>query len=121
MRTAHHSESASSRPTVDTAADALRERFGLLDCWFEPFPFDVQLPRIETGRIVLPATEPGVKPWRHTGGVELPVRLHGLTIGRFILVPVAPTCGVALSPEDRARAIDLADEIAPTIATDLFT
>src|SRR5438445_13609558 len=57
--------------------------FGLRACWFESFPFDVQLPRIEPGRIVLGADEPGTSSWSLDLGVELPVRHCGLTIGRY--------------------------------------
>src|SRR4029077_2664586 len=79
-------------PTVGgAAAEPLVPRliamFGLRTCWFESFPFDVQLPRIEPGRIVLPADEPGVPSWSFDIGVELPVRCSGLTLGRYVLVP----------------------------------
>ena len=59
----------------------------LRHCWYEPFPFDVQLPRIEPGRILLPAAEPGLEPWSSEAGVELPVRFQGLTVGRLVLRP----------------------------------
>ena len=88
----------------------------LLACWFEPFPFDDLLPRIEPGRIVIPAEEPGVTRSQHTVGVELPVRFRGLTLGRFVLIPSATTCGVSLSASTRARAIDLAAEAGAAIA-----
>ncbi len=59
----------------------------LCACRFEPFPFEVQLPRIEPGRIVIPVEEPGIAAWSGQAGVELPVHLSGLTVGRFVLVP----------------------------------
>ena len=101
---------------VDTTAARLIATLGLQTCWFEAFPFDAQMPRIEEGRIVLPAPEPGVAPWSFGGGVELPVRLRGLTLGRFILVPRVRTAGVALSPAGRREAIALAEHVAPEIA-----
>jgi hypothetical protein len=116
METAHNPRSASTEAIVDAAARRLAHLLGLRDCWFEAFPFDVQLPRIEPGRIVLPAAEPGVKRWQFGAAVELPVRLDGLTLGRFILVPNVPTCGVALSANQRANAIAMAGWVAPAIA-----
>jgi len=101
---------------ADAVARRLRSMFGLRACWYESFPFDVQLPRIEPGRIVLPATEPGVAPWRLDNGVELPVRLGNVTLGRFVLVAATPTSGVCLPSARRAEAIDLAERVAPTIA-----
>ena len=90
---------------IENAAARLISMFDLCACWYEPFPFDDQLPRIETGRIVLPATEPGVAPWSCDRGVELPVRHDGLTLGRFVLIPCAPTVGVAFSPGARRDAL----------------
>jgi hypothetical protein len=116
MYTAQNPHSASSGPLLDDVSAWLIQLFDLRDCWFEPFPFEVQLPRIEPGRIVLPASEPGVRDWRFGGGIELPVRAHGLTLGRFILLPPEDTCGVALGANDRATAIDVVEAIAPTIA-----
>ena len=103
-------------PSVDSTASELAELLSLRDCWFEPFPFDAQFPRIEPGRIVLPATEPGVTPWRTDTAIELPVRLHGLTLGRFVLVVRTPTVGVGLPADRRATAIELANAVAPMIA-----
>jgi hypothetical protein len=96
-------------------AARLCEMFGLRDCRYEPFPFDVQLPRIEEGRVVLPSAEPGAASWQLDAGVELPVRAGDLLLGRFVLVASAPTSGVRFSPAQRAEAIDLAARVAPTI------
>lgn len=90
--------------------------FGLRACWFEPFPFDVQLPRIEPGRIVLPADEPGVPSWSFDMGVELPVRYLGLTLGRYVLVPASPTTGVEFSPGRRAEAMSMVAPLGCSIA-----
>jgi hypothetical protein len=103
-------------PCVDLIAADLAELLALRDCWFEPFPFEAQLPRIEPGRILLPASEPGLTPWRTDTAIELPVRLDGLTLGRFVLAPAKPTVGVSLSPDGRAIAIDLANSVAPVVA-----
>ena len=89
---------------------------GLRVCWFESFPFDGQLPRIEPGRIVLPPDEPGVSAWAGEAAVELPVRHQGLTLGRFVLVPAAPTCGISLSPAARADAIAMSEGVGARIA-----
>ena len=97
-------ESPAHESPIDATASRFMELFGLDACWYEPFPFDRQLPRIEPGRIVLPATEPGIEPWSCDLGVELPVRFSGLTLGRFVLVPSSPTVGVAFSPAAREAA-----------------
>ena len=102
----------------DVLVETGRKIAGLLDlqaCWFEPFPFDTLLPRIEQGRIVLPTPEPGVAPCAGAG-IELPVRATGLTLGRFVLVPQAPSVGVAFAPSARERAIALAAEAGPLVA-----
>src|SRR5436309_750825 len=109
--------------TVRTAQDAVAADvvsrivalFDLRECRFEAFPFDVQLPRLEPGRVVLPAAEPGIGCWQG-GAVELPVRTaDGLTLGRFVLVPRTATCGVAWSPQARATAIACAQAAASSI------
>jgi hypothetical protein len=93
--------------------------FGLRACWFESFPFDVQLPRIESGRIVVPAEEPGVATWSGEVGIELPVRYRSLTLGRFVLVPASPTTGVALAATARAEAMSIAAWVGTRIAAAL--
>lgn len=95
--------------------------FGLRACWFEPFPFDRQMPRIEPGRVVLPAAEPGVAPWSLDAGIELPVRRGGLTIGRFVLVPDTPATGAGFSPNARADAISIAEHVGAVVAEDLVS
>lgn len=97
-------------------ATQLVATLGLRACRFEPFPFDEQLPRIELGRIVVPAAEPGVEPWSGAAGVELPVRHRGLTLGRFVLVPVSPTTGVAFSPSARGVAISIVSALGAAAA-----
>ncbi len=95
---------------------------GLLDlraCWFELFPFDVLLPRIEQGRIVVPAPEPGLAPCSSLG-VELPVRVNGLTVGRFVLIPLLPSAGVIFSPTARDQASALASQAGPLLAAALM-
>ena len=98
-----------------------REITALLDlkaCWFEPFPFDVVLPRIEHGRIVLPVPEPGLAAWSDAG-VELPVRWNGLTLGRFVLQPGEPTVGVGFCPTARDRVLVMATEVGAPLAAAL--
>jgi hypothetical protein len=109
-------ELPAAEPIVQATASRLVAMFGLRACYFEPFPFDVQLPRIEPGRIVLPADEPGVVSWSKDVGVELPVRNSGLTIGRFVLVPELPTTGVGFSPSDRVAALSMAARVGGLIA-----
>ena len=106
----------------DLLAETAGELTALLDlraCWFEPFPFDALLPRIEPGRIVLPTPEPGVAPCSDVG-VELPVRLDGLNLGRFVLQPYAPTLGVDFAPSARDRALVIAGRISAPLATALI-
>jgi hypothetical protein len=96
---------------VETTAAHLRGSMRLRACWFEPWPYDCELPVIETNRIVLPADEPGVAPfstWSPDNGVALPVRSATLELGRFVLLSRTPTVGVAWTPEARARALALA-------------
>jgi hypothetical protein len=88
-------------------------------CRFEAFPFDVQLPRIEPGRIVLSAAEPGIASWSGQGNVELPVRYSELTLGRFVLVPASSTTGVGFAPEHRAEAIAMVVPLGPLLAAAL--
>jgi hypothetical protein len=106
---------AIAEPTVPR----LIAMFGLRACWFESFPFDVQLPRIEPGRIVVPADEPGVASWSGEAGIELPVRHCSLTLGRFVLVPAAPTTGVALAAAARDEAMAMAASVGTRIAAAL--
>jgi hypothetical protein len=109
-------------PVEALVARAAIEITALLDlqaCWYEPFPFDTLLPRIEDGRIVLPVPEPGVAPWSDAGGVELPVRSNGLSVGRFVLQCGAATVGVRFPPSARDRAIAIAGQVGPAIATAL--
>jgi hypothetical protein len=120
MRNPSHSRPALDRRDVATVSYALCALFDLRACWFEPFPFDAQLPRIEPGRVVLPAAEPGVAPWRLGAGVELPVRLGDVVLGRFVLVARARTCGVSFSSTGRADAIRLAERVAPAIAESIL-
>jgi hypothetical protein len=94
--------------------------FGLRACWFESFPFDVQLPRIAPGRVVVPADEPGVASWSGESGIELPVRHRSLTLGRFVLVPASRTTGVALPSSARAEAMSMAASVGARIAAVLF-
>jgi hypothetical protein len=111
-------DAPATEPIVHARIAQLVAVFGLRACWYEPFPFDTLLPRIEEGRIVLPADEPGVEGWSLGAGVELPVRHSGLTVGRFVLVLEAgssPT-GTGLSPTRRAEAISIATRVGSLIA-----
>jgi len=101
---------------IAQTARCLVTMFDLHDCWFEPFPFDTQLPRIEPGRIVLPGDEPGLESWSLEAGVELPVRFRELTVGRYVLLAKRPTAGVALSPSLRSDAITLAAAAGEIVA-----
>jgi hypothetical protein len=106
-------------PAMRGLDDVVTELVALLDlhaCWFEPFPFDAQLPRIEPGSIVLPAAEPGIAPWRVDNGVELPVRFNGLLLGRFVLAPRVTSVGVAFPPRARDDAITIAEVFAAALA-----
>jgi hypothetical protein len=107
---------SSSESLVEATASRLVGMFGLRACWFEPFPFDEQLPRIEPGRIMLPGAEPGVESWSCNHGVELPVRFARLTLGRFVLVAAMQTTGVRFSHVDRAEAIAMAEGVGEVIA-----
>jgi hypothetical protein len=110
---------ASLDELVQESVQELVQLLGLRSCAFEAFPFDVQLPRLEPGRIVLPAAEPGVEPWTCDRGVELPVRYRGLTVARFVLMPVSPSVGVVFSPEARDTARRIAADVGRVIAAAL--
>jgi hypothetical protein len=113
----------SANDLVARLADEIAVCLDLRACWFEPFPFDALLPRIEQDRVVLPAAEPTVRPyadWQPRHGIELPVRFGALTLGRFVLVPKRPTCGVAIDPTARAEAIAIADSAAGELANQWF-
>ncbi len=109
-------QSPATESILCAAATWLVAKFGLCACRFEPFPFDVHLPRIEPGRVVLPAAEPGVAVWSGEPGVELPVRHFGLPVGRFVLVTQSSTTGVGFSPSDRAEAISMMVGVGRVIA-----
>ena len=98
-------------PDAVVVADQLVSLLGLRACWFEPFPFDNLLPRIEPGRIVLPAAEPALGPWTIDHGVELTVRCNELPLGRFVLIFCEPTVGVAFPPAARDAALMVADRL----------
>ncbi len=119
-------QAATEVPTGSSVEDVVArtavEIAMLLDlraCFYEPFPFDGLLPRIEQGRIVLPTPEPGVAPCS-AAGVELPVRVNGLTLGRFVLIPAKPSVGVAFLPSARDRAVALAERTGPLLAAALL-
>jgi hypothetical protein len=126
-RTALHAVQATppapERPTLeDLFAQTAGEITALLDlraCWFEPFPFDALLPRIEEGMILLPTAEPGVGPWSDSG-VELAIRTNGLTLGRLVLVPNASTVGVCFPLTARHRAMAMAGQLGPPLAAALI-
>jgi hypothetical protein len=112
-RKAHDEQPFRANPVdIESAATDLQDRLGLRACWFEPWPYDRELPTIESGRIVLPADEPGVTPysaWSADNGVALPVRSVPFEIGRFVLVPRTPTVGLAWASTDRDCALELAN------------
>ena len=113
-------ESPASEPVVQATAAQLVAMFELDACWYEPFPFDTQLPRLELGRIVLPADEPGVRSWAPGMGIELPVRYRDLVLGRFVLVPAGLTVGVGLPPVGRAEAISMANRVGALLAAGML-
>ena len=124
MTTRHLGQALGDAAECDAAiartAGRLMTMFDLRDCRFEPFPFDGQLPRIELGRIVVPAAEPGLEPWSLDGGIELPIRFRDLTVGRFVLSPRNRTTGVALSPSLRREAITRAADVGEIVAARLM-
>ncbi len=101
---------------AEPAVPQLIAMLDLRSCWFESFPFDAQLPRIEPGRIIVPADEPGIASWSAAATIELPVRYRGLTLGRFVLVPAAPTIGVALAATARDEAMAMAASVGARMA-----
>ena len=113
-------ESPASEPVVQATAAQLVAMFELGACWYEPFPFDMQLPRLELGRIVLPADEPGLISWSPGMGIELPVRHHDLVLGRFVLLPDGLTVGAGLPPVGRAQAISMATRVGALIAAGMI-
>ncbi len=68
---------------------------------------------------MLPPEESGVRSlatWAHHDGIELPVGANQLEIGRFVVVPVTATCGVALETAAREHALALTDRVGAAIA-----
>ena len=124
LRSAGIGEPASRASSLEHLfARTFRELAALFDlraCWFEVFPFDAPLPRIEAGRIALPDDEPGV-PAVSYAGIELPVRLHDLTLGRIVLLPTAQSVGMVFTSTARERAIAMAAELAAPVAAALTT
>jgi len=109
--------SAPAMPADEFAAQLVHQ-LGLEACRYESFPFDRQLPRLEPERVVLPAHEPGVQPltaWRSEHGIELAVRFRQHMLGRFVLVPERPTCGVALAASARDDALTFADKVGEAL------
>ena len=107
------------RAELDDLAARITARLGLRACWFEPFPFERLLPRLERDRVVIPAREPvllSCDERQATAGLELPVRYRGLKLGRFVLVTARPTCGVAISSSARSEAISIADRAGEQLA-----
>lgn len=80
---------------------------------FERPPFTTALPKLQHGRITIPGDENA--PREFSAEVELPVWGAGRQAGRFVLhMPHAGT-GVAISPDDRALAVALADQFGAAI------
>jgi hypothetical protein len=107
---------------VETARDALCAQLDLAQCSFETWPFDALLPRIERGRIVLPADVVGARSygaWQAEDGIELPLRIHELQLGRFVLVARKVSTGVAFPISSRDRALDIAERCATVLAARL--
>ena len=104
----------SAEVLVAAAAAALVGLEGIAACRFEPFPFDPVLPRLGHSRVELPAEEPGTTPvtrWSPADGVELPVRVSGLPLGRFVLVGPA-IAGIARIPRPiHARILSIGDRL----------
>jgi len=124
LRSAGIAESAARVASLEHLfAQTFRELAALLDlraCWFEGFPFDTPLPRLEPDRIARPAHEPGV-PAVSYAGIELPVRRNGLTLGRIVLLPTAQSVRTVFTPTARERAIAMASELAAPVAAALTT
>jgi len=121
--TSEHPNRVPPPATVEGARTALCAALDLVSCAFETWPFHASLPRIERGRVVIPADEVGARSyraWVPADGIELPVRIDGLQIGRFVLVPRIATAGVALPVADRERALDIAEACAAALS-DRFT
>jgi len=109
--------------TVESTRTRLCAALDLVSCAFEAWPFDALLPRVERGRVVIPADEIGARSyraWVPADGIELPLRVNALQIGRFVLVARIATTGVALPATDRERALDIAEACAASLS-DRFT
>ncbi|MDP9336319.1 MAG: hypothetical protein M3Q30_23810, partial [Actinomycetota bacterium] len=118
----HLGDSLASDVAVETARADLSSQLDLVHCSFEPWPFDALLPRIEYRRIMLPADVVGARSyaaWKPEDGIELPVRIRGLQLGRFVLVARTATTGVAIPISSRDRALDIADRCATVLAARL--
>lgn len=82
---------------------------------FERPPFSTALPRLGHGSVTVPATANGTPGGPHNE-VELPVWGQGRQFGRFVLVLPGDSTGISISPEDRALAAALADQLGAALA-----
>lgn len=103
---------------VLAAAEAkLVELLGLRACHFDRDPFLTTHSRMEPdGEVILGQLRWGVLTMGlPTDGVQLPVRAHGITLGRFVL---DSTPGASVALDRRLAAVTLAAEVGAALALD---
>lgn len=103
---------------VAAAGEQLAGVAGVDEWRFERFPFEARLPRLGRGRWEVPADEPGcgsVSEWCEADGVEVPVLVGGLQVGRFVLR--GPLCGeFARYDRARERAVGIVERAGSALA-----
>jgi hypothetical protein len=109
---------ASGAAAVSAAGARLATLEGV-DAWrYEPFPFDSRLPRLVPGGWEVPGDEPGcasLATWTAADGLEVPVWVGGLQIGRFVLTgPISAE--LEWFQASRARAVGVAERLGSALA-----
>ena len=85
---------------------------GLRSAAYRPGPSVEAIPRITPVGVALPPGTPPLDPDRpDTWAVELPVCVVDRQVGRFVLLPDHPSCGIDLPPSRRDLALTWADQL----------
>jgi Domain of unknown function (DUF4118) len=91
------------------------ELLGARNARFERPPFRNALPRLGHGSVTIPGPETDGLPAGPRDEVEIPVWGQRREIGRIVVVLSQRSSAVALSPDDRALAAALADQLGAVL------